>query len=123
MSVILRVLLMAGALFLVWWILHKIRKMKVQMEDAIFWIIFSVLVLALAIFPQISYKLSYIIGIESPANLIFLIVVFLLIDKVFALSVKVSLLEEKISVLSAEIALRSQAHDKQIEGFDDQNTN
>ena len=89
MSVTLRVLLLVAALFTAGWILHKIRKLKVKIEDAIFWMI-------------------------SPANLIFLIIIFLLMEKVFTLSILVSQLEDKISVLSAEIALRSHATDESL---------
>ena len=45
----------------------------------------------------------------SPANLIFLIVIFLLLEKVFTLSIIVSQLEDKITTLSAELAIRTHA--------------
>lgn len=55
------------------------------------------------------------LGIISPANFIFLVIIFLLLEKVFTLSLVVSQLEEKISVLSAEVALRSRAAEKRID--------
>ena len=58
MSVSLRILLIVAAVITVIWILKKIRKSKVKMEDAIFWLVFSGVLLVLAVFPQISFWLS-----------------------------------------------------------------
>ena len=118
MTVTLRIFLIIASLLTVIWILRKIRKMKVKMEDAIFWLIFSALIIILAIFPEISYWLSKILGIESPANLVFLFVICLLLEKIFTLSIITSQLEEKVSILSAEVALRSQDEEKKLGKFE-----
>ena len=104
MSDTLRVLLIVASVLTVGWILRQIRKNKVKMEDAIFWIFFAAILLLLAIFPEISYKLCTMLGIMSPSNLVFLVIIFLLVEKTFTLSIIVSQLEDKISVLSAEVA-------------------
>ena len=109
MSNTLRYLLLAAAIITAIWILRKIRKLKVKLEDAIFWIIFSVFLAILGIFPELTYWATGKIGLMSPANLIFLIVIFLLIEKVFTLSMVVSQLEDKVTTLSAELALRTHA--------------
>ena len=118
MTVTLRIFLIIASLLTVIWILRKIRKMKVKMEDAIFWLIFSALIIILAIFRDISYWLSKILGIESPANLVFLFVICLLLEKIFTLSIITSQLEEKVSILSAEVALRSQDEEKKLGKFE-----
>ena len=71
----------------------------------------------MGVFPEIVYKLTDLIGIMSPANLVFLIMIIILFEKVFTLSIIVSQLEEKITVLSAEVALRSHetAEEQKIE--------
>ncbi len=107
MSDTLRILLLIAAFVTAGWILHKIRKLKVKMEDAIFWIIFAGILCVLGGFPELTYWLTDRIGVMSPANLIFLVVIFLLMEKVFTLSIVVSQLEEKVTVLSAEVALRT----------------
>lgn len=116
MSMILRMLLLIAAVVTVFWILHKIRKFKVKMEDAIFWMVFAVILLILGAFPELSYALTDMLGMVSPANLIFLVIIFLLLEKVFTLSILVSQLEEKVSVLSAEVALRSHAVKEEANG-------
>ena len=120
MTLSLRILLIIASLVTMWWILHKIRKLKVKMEDAIFWVVFSGVLLILALFPQISFWLSDLIGIASPANLVFLLIMCLALEKIFTLSICVSALEERVSVLSAEVALRSQAQEKQIEQIENE---
>lgn len=114
MSTTLRFLLLAAALLTAGWILTRIRKMKVKMEDAIFWIIFAGILCVLGLFPELTYWMTEVIGIMSPANLIFLVVIFLLLEKVFTLSIIVSQLEEKVAILSAEVALRSHSAEKKI---------
>lgn len=115
MSDALRIILLFGALTTAGWILYKIRKLKVKMEDAIFWIIFAGILCVMGVFPQVTYWLTNKIGIISPANLIFLVVIFLLVEKIFTLSIIVSQLEEKVTVLSAELALRSHAAEKRLD--------
>lgn len=119
MSDTLKALLIVASVLTVAWILRKIRKNKVKMEDAIFWIFFAAILLVLAIFPEISFKLCQIFGIMSPSNLVFLVIIFLLAEKIFTLSIIVSQLEDKIGVLSAEVALRSKAENKKIEKVDE----
>lgn len=119
MSDTLKALLIVASVLTVAWILRKIRKNKVKMEDAIFWIFFAAILLALAIFPEISFKLCQIFGIISPSNLVFLVIIFLLVEKIFTLSIIVSQLEDKIGVLSAEVALRSKAENKKIDKVDE----
>ena len=49
MSDTLKGLLIIASVLTVGWILRKIRKNKVKMEDAIFWIFFAAILLLLAI--------------------------------------------------------------------------
>ena len=115
MSDTLRILLFFAAIATSGWILYKIRKLQVKMQDAIFWVIFAGILFVLGIFPEACYWLTDKLGIMSPANLIFLVVIFLLLEKVFTLSIVVSQLEEKVSVLSSEVALRSNAAEKRLD--------
>lgn len=115
MSDTLRILLFVAAIVTGGWILHKIRKLQVKMQDAIFWVVFAAILFVLGIFPEVCYWLTDRLGIMSPANLIFLVVIFLLMEKIFTLSIIVSQLEEKVSILSAEVALRSSASERRLD--------
>jgi len=107
MSIILRAGLLIASLLTASWILRKIYKCKVKLEDAIFWFCMAVFLAVFGIFPDIAYVLAHIIGIQAPVNFIFLFVLALVIEKLFTLSIKLSQLEDKVTVLSAELALRS----------------
>ena len=89
------------------WIFHQIRRLKIKLDHAIYWIVVAVLLAVLGLFPELTYWLTSKLGVMSPANLIFLIVIFLLLVKVFTLSMLASQLEDKVTVLSAEVALRT----------------
>lgn len=115
MSITLRVLLLFAAVITAVWILHKIRKSKVKMEDSIYWMFFAGILLIMGLFPEISYKLATLFGVQSPANLIFLVIIFLLLEKIFTLSILVSQLEEKVTILSAEVALRSHSAERRLD--------
>ncbi len=70
MSDTLRMILLFAAVLTALWILSKIRKLKVKMEDAIFWVVFALILLILGIFPDVTYWLTRKMGVMSPANLI-----------------------------------------------------
>lgn len=113
MTLTLRIILLLVAVITAIWILMRIRKSKVKMEDAIFWIVLAVVLFIFATFKEVAYWLSGILGIQTPANCIFLVVIALLLEKVFTLSIELSQLKDKFEVLAAELALRS--HDIQSE--------
>jgi hypothetical protein len=75
-----------------------------QIDDALFWIIISVLLVVISVFPIVATFFSALIGIESPANAVFLAIIFFLLIKLFSLSVQVSQLNQKIRTLSHEMA-------------------
>jgi len=77
MSDTLKALLVVASILTVAWILRKIRKSKVKWKMLFSGFLCGIL-LILAIFPEISYKLCQIFGIMSPSNLVFLVIIFLL---------------------------------------------
>ncbi|MEE1228000.1 MAG: DUF2304 domain-containing protein [Lachnospiraceae bacterium] len=115
MSFTLRVILLIASVGSAVWILHKIRKLKVKMEDAIFWMFFAAILFIMGMFPELTYWLTGKVGMMSPANLIFLIIIALLLEKVFTLSIITSQLEEKLNILSAEIAIRDHSAERRMD--------
>ncbi len=107
MSLALRLLLLVASLGTAVLIFHKIRKSKVRQEDAAFWFIFAIILAILGIFPKVTYGLCDLLGIMSPANLVFLVIIALLLEKLLSLSIQISTMENKMEVMAAEIALRS----------------
>lgn len=105
MSNNMRILVLVGVIAFGLYILFRIRKLKLKMEDAIFWIFFVLIAAVFGVVPQAAYWLSSLLGIQSPINLVYLLIIGLLIEKLFTLSAKVSMLEEKLTVMAAEIAI------------------
>ena len=107
MPLMLRILLIVSTIWTSSFILRGIRKSQLSIQDSIFWIVFSVVVFLLAVFPQIAIGMAQMLGVVSPANFIFLVFIFTLFIKLFSTSRKISLLENKIKKLSYELALRN----------------
>lgn len=112
MSSTMQILILIGTFVSVIYILLRIHNLKIKMEDTIFWICFAVLIAILGTNPQIAYWLAELLGIQSPVNLVYLVIIGLLVEKLFTVSMTLSMMEEKIAVLSAEVAIRSSMADK-----------
>ena len=119
MSDIMRILLFFASIATGGWILYKIRRFQVKMQDAIFWVVFAVILFILGVFPGACYWLTEKLGIISPGKFCISCGDFSFAGKVFTLSIIVSQLEEKISVLSAEIALRTSDSKKRLEKLEE----
>ena len=114
MSKVLRIVLLIMAAMTAWVIMRKIRKSQLKMKDAIFWVVFGAILLVLAICPQISYFMADILGIISPANFIFLMIIALLCEKLLTVTIELSQLEEKVEIMAAEIAIRTQKTEQKM---------
>lgn len=105
MSSILRIVLILVSIVFTMYLLGKIRKSKLMIEYAIFWIIFAIMLVILAIFPELVYWATGTLRVMSPANLIFLFMIFILLMKVFLMTIELSQLENKVNELIQKIAL------------------
>lgn len=105
MTPVFRILLILVALSAFWFVIHQIRKAQLQIPDSISWMGFGLICVIIAIFPQISYGLADLLGIQSPVNLVYLVIIALLILRVFKLTLRLSQLDTKIKELSQKIAI------------------
>ena len=101
----LRVILLIAAIGLVVFLLHSIKKSKMSIEDALFWMGFSFLILLMSIFPEIPSFLSDTICFMSPVNFVFLFFIFVLIIRDFLSNRRISQLENRVKELTQQIAL------------------
>lgn len=102
----LRVLLIVGAIAVLAFVLGKIRNSQLKTSDAVFWFLFAGCLVVVSVFPQIIYWLSDLVGIQSPANLVFLLVSIILIIKVLMLSVENAQQKGKLNQVVEHLALR-----------------
>ena len=105
---IIRVCLVLGSLITATYILRRVRLAKVQIEDTIFWLLFSGILLILAIFPGIAYWAAYLLGFQSPINFVYIVIIFLLLAKQFFMSIRLSQLDSKVRILTQRVALNEE---------------
>ncbi len=105
MSVALRICLVALSIISLFYIIRKIRYSKMQIEYTLFWIVLSIIMILMAVFPQIVYWLAYMLGIMSPANMVYLFIIGILLVKVFMMTIEISNLENKLQALIQEVGI------------------
>lgn len=108
MTITLRIVLIVVCGLTCWYTLRKIRKSQMRIEDSLFFIILSFGLAGISIFPQIAEFFSEFLGIFSPANFVFLTVIFLLMMKVFTLTLRYSQLEEKLKRFVQRFAIEEE---------------
>lgn len=119
MSVILRVLLIIAGIVSYMYVIRKIRKSQMKIESAMYWVFLAGIILIISIFPQIIMWMADIVGVESPVNLLYLLMIFLVLWKLFSLTVRNSQLENKVNLLAEELAIwQKKVEEKQSEEQD-----
>lgn len=88
-------------------VVFYIRKSRVKIEDTIFWVLASAMLLLFSVFPGIVYYIAAILSIESPANFVFALFIFLLLVNQFYTTMKLSHTQIRLNELAQRIALDS----------------
>lgn len=115
MPVMLRSVLVIASVLTTLLIMRKIRKGKMMIEDSLFWIGFSFMLILFSMFPQIVFKMSDLVGTQSASNFIFLFIIFVLIVRMFQMSMKISQMEAKFKDLVARMAIDENIRNEQKE--------
>jgi len=98
------VLIIVSVLVLIY-VLKKIRSSKLNIVDSIFWIVVAVVLILLAVFPQIPAFFAALLGIQTPLNFILVLMIAILLLKVFLMSIHISHQNERIKKLAQRIAI------------------
>ena len=114
MSPVFQGLLIFGAILMTYFIMKKIRQSKLQIEYAIFWIIFSGILLVFSIFPFLVAMMTRAIGMELPVNFIFLLFILILILKAFFQTIETSALENKVRNLTQRLAIEEKDRQEEL---------
>lgn len=105
MTWIFRIILIVASLITTYYILKRIRQAKLQIEYAIFWLIFAGILIVFSLFPNLIALFTNLVGMQLPVNFIFLFFIFVLMLKLFFTTIELSTLENKLKDLTQEIAL------------------
>lgn len=106
MNILLRVALIVCAALILLFVLRRIRKTNLEIADSIFWLFIVGVLLVLAIFPQIAYWASGILGFDAPVNFIFCCGILVLLVRTFTQDQKICELKKKLVKLAQSEALR-----------------
>ncbi len=87
-------------------VVRRIRKSQVQLYDTTFWLFLAVMFVILSIFPVLAIGLSELIGVQSPVNFVYLVIIFFLLAHCFMLSLRFSRLEAQFKRFVGEDALK-----------------
>ena len=115
MSWSMRILLLLGSVMTAVYVLRKVRKSKMRTEASVFWLLFSVVLVLLGLFPEIAIGVSAWIGIQSPANLVYLVVIFLLIIKLFLMDHQIAKLQDQLIHVAQHIAMEELEEEKKAQ--------
>ncbi|HEY0221714.1 MAG TPA: DUF2304 domain-containing protein [Lactovum miscens] len=117
MTVTLRIILIIGSLATTYYVARQVKKGNIEINHSLFWVLFSIFLLLTSIFPQYLIFITHLMGIYSTSNMIFLLIIFILLIKLFQNSVTISKLEEKINSVVQECALK-ELQEKNSEDFE-----
>ena len=76
MSWKLRIILILLVFFADLFSFHQIRRGKMSLNHSLLWILISMVLLLIAVFPTIAFRLAGLMGIGTPVNLVFLFFAF-----------------------------------------------
>lgn len=101
----LRAILVFGALMALIVVCLQVKKSRILVEDAIFWVVISFIILLIAIFTDPIIALAHQLGFMSASNFVYFAIIVMLLWKVFTNSSEISRLKARVNELAQEVAL------------------
>lgn len=120
MSPALRVILVIVSFLLVILVLKKIRKKQLHIDDALYWMVSSFLLLIVSIFPQLAFWASAILQIKDPTNFVFLFVIFIVLVKLFKIAIDLSVQKQRLNRLVQNLALANEEIEQNKKNIENQ---
>lgn len=101
----LRIFLVLGAVAALTVVCLQVKKSRILVEDAIFWVAVSFIILLIAIFTDPIISFAHQIGFMSASNFVYFSIIVILLWKVFTNSSEISRLKARVNELAQEVAL------------------
>lgn len=105
MSLTLRIFLIVCSVLSVIYTLRKIRKAQLNIDDSIYWIVVSILLLVMSVFPNLVDWAARLFGFVGTVNFVFFVMIFAVIVKLFQVSIDLSISKHRLNLLIQKIAL------------------
>ena len=114
----LQILLIIAFIGLLIWILREVKKNRLELRYTLSWLFLDIALLIISIFPQLLTKISNMLGIYSPVNMIFFLGFVFSLIIIYTLTVAISKMSEEIKRITQKLALME--GDKSSEMGDDE---
>lgn len=105
MSLAIRVLLLLGAFGLFFYVLRGVRGARLKAQETFFWLLLTFVFVLLSVFPRFVERLAQLLGFLSPINLVFLVIIFLLLLKIFTMDRRLAKTEHQLVQMTQKIAI------------------
>jgi len=86
-------------------VIYLLSKRKISERNSMLWLLGSLVILVLSIFPKVLDVLASKIGVSYPPTLLFLFSVFILLFISLTLSIQITILNERIRELTQQVAI------------------
>ena len=106
MSLTLRIILIVCSLISFLLCVMKIKQAKLKVNNAVIWMIGSVILILMSIFVNAVEWISNKLGFMAPVNFVFFVMIAFLLIEVFFNNIQISMQNEKIKDLNHYIALK-----------------
>ena len=106
MTLTLQIVLAISSIITFLFVITKIRKAQLNIQDAVIWILLSLLLIVMTFCLPFITDIAHTLGFIGTSNFVFTLILAFLIIIVFGQSVKISILDEKIKNLNHYIALK-----------------
>lgn len=105
MSLKLQIVFIFASIVTFLFVILKIRKHGLSIDDGIIWILWAILLLIISIFPGIPAWISENLGFMSTSNFIFCLFIFFLYIMLFSQTAQISKLREKNKELIQKLSI------------------
>lgn len=106
MEMQLQVVFIVASILTLFFVIRGIRKHRLNIDDSILWIVWSIFLLILSVFPGLATFVSAKLGFMSTSNFIFSIFTFFLYILLFFQAISISSLKEKNKELIQKLSIQ-----------------
>ena len=101
----LQIFLILGTFVFLMIIVYYLMKSRLELKYTLIWFVFAVILLLLAIFPEIATCVAKWVGIATPINAIYIFAFVFALLIILSLTIIVSLQSKQIKQLAQKLAL------------------
>ena len=113
MSYKLQLVFILASVITFFFIILRIRKHGLNIDDAIGWIIWAIILLFFSIFPQIAFMIAGKLGFYAASNLVFTFFILFLYIMVFMQNIQISKLKQSQKDLIQKLSLKQWGEENQ----------